>query len=173
MNPWPAPSVPKPDKQKHRRRRQAGGSDTGTVVPKGGAAKDEPCNGASRGPGHTGDGQRSAPGEGAGPPGLRLLAESPAVGASWDTGITRAISAQESITQAATRRLPNHKTTTTTTCRPPCGRPLPAQGSSPAWAETRSTPPRGSVARGVGPSDRARSEGGGRYLGVSERAYGR
>ena len=60
MNPWPAPSVPKPDKQKHRRRRQAGGGDTGTVVPKGGAAKDEPCNGASRGPGHTGDGKRSA-----------------------------------------------------------------------------------------------------------------
>ena len=91
--------------------------------------------------------QRSAPGEGAGPPGLRLLAESPAVGASWNTGITRATSAQENNTQAATRRLPNDRHLLT--CRPPRGRPLPAQGSSPAWAETRRAPPRGSVARGI------------------------
>lgn len=160
MNPWPAPSVPRQDETRLRRRQQAGGGDTGTVVPKGGAAKDEPCNGASRGPGHTGDGQRSAPDEGAGPPGLRLLAESPAVGASWNKGITRANSAQENTTQAAEGRLPNDNNTHSRAGRLAAVH-SPAQGSSPAWAETRRAPPRGSVARGAAASDRARSDGGG------------
>jgi hypothetical protein len=139
MNPWPAPSVPKPDKQKHRRRRQAGGGDKGRSYRKAGRPKTNRATArhAVRATRETGsEAQRSAPGEGAGPPGLRLLAESPAVGASWNKGITRANSAQKNITQAAEGRLPSHKTPTH---MPPAWRPsiLPAQGSSPAWAETR------------------------------------
>lgn len=143
MNPWPAPSVPKPDTNKLAAADRRAAATQGRSYRKAGRPKANRATArhAVRATRETGSqAQRSAPGEGAGPPGLRLLAESPAVGASWNKGITRANSAQENITQAATDRLPNDKKHALT-CRPSRGRPRPAQGSSPAWAETRRAPP--------------------------------
>lgn len=130
MNPWPAPSVPKPDRQKHRRRRQAGGGDTGTVVPKGGAAKDEPCNGASRGPGHTGDGQTSAA--------KRTRRRSGPARTSAIGGEPRRRCKLEHGDHARNQRVEEHHSggdrppaeqKHPLTCRSPGGRPLTAQGS--------------------------------------------
>lgn len=160
MNPWPAPSVPKPDKQKHRRRRQAGGGDTGTVVPKGGAAKDEPCNGASCGPGHTGDGQRS--------PAKRTRRRSGPARTSAIGGEPRRRCKLEHGDHARNQRAEEQHSGGG---RPPArnthshaGR-LAAVHSPPKDRHPHGPKPaasrRGSVARGAGPSDRARSEGGG------------
>lgn len=163
MNPWPAPSVPKPDKQKHRRRRQAGGGDTGTVVPKGGAAKDEPCNGASRGPGHTGDGKRSTakrPRRRSGP------ARTSAIG-----GEPRRRCKLEQGDHARNQRAGEHhlggdrppaERQKTRTHMPAVSRPsTPRPGIVARMGRNPPRPARGSVARGAAASDRARSEGGG------------
>lgn len=129
MTPWPAPSVPRPDKQKHRRRRQAGGGHTGTVVPKGGAAKGEPCNGASRGPGHTGDGQRSTAKRTrrrSGPARTSAIGEQPRRRCKLGHG-DHARNQRAEEHHSGGDRPPAERQKHPLTCRPPRGRPLPAQ----------------------------------------------
>lgn len=166
MNPWPAPSVPTPTKIRLRRRRQAGGGDTGTVVPKGGAAKDEPCNGASRGPGHTGDGQQSTA--------KRARRRSGPARTSAIGGEPRRRCKLEHGDHARYQRAGEHHSGGG---RPPAGRQktpthipaalrpsTPRPGIATRMGRNPPRPARGSVARGAGPSGRARSEGGGVHL---------
>ena len=164
MNPWPAPSVPKPDRQKHRRRRQAGGGDTrdGRTERRGGQRRTVQRRVTRSGP----HGRRAAERSEAHPAKERARPDfgywrraPPSVQAG-----TRGSRAQPARRRASLRR---RKAACRTTSQPysHAGRLAavhsPAQGSSPAWAETRRAPSRGSVARGAGPSGRARSEGGG------------
>jgi hypothetical protein len=162
MNPWPAPSVPKPDKQKHRRRRQADGGDTGTVVPKGGAAKDEPCNGASRGPGHTGDGQRSTAKRTrrrSGPARTSAIGGEPCRRCKLEQGDhARKQRAEEH--HSGGGRPPAEPQNTHSHAARLAAVHTPRPGIVTRMGRNPPRSPRGSVARGAAPNDRARPEGG-------------
>ncbi len=160
MNPWPAPSVPRQDKQKHRRRRQAGGGDIrdGRTERRGGQRRTVQRRVTRSGPHGRREAKRTR--RRSGPARTSAIGGEPRRRCKLEQGDhARKQRAEERHSGGdrppAERQNPTHMPAAS---RPPTPRP----GIATRMGRNPPRPAKGSVARGAAPSDRARSEGGGR-----------